>query len=205
MHHGLTLLCAHQLAFQFAKAKHKKYPQKWDEVHCSDVDFLDCPVTDRPAELVCAVLEDEASATTSHMAENENLNSKVHESILQSENVVLQESLPLTELTSRKKKTVVLFKDDGLLSQKITKPTDHSSSSDKDEGKLSDSNSEDIESNEEELLQINALEDVKRIQAEDLVLVKFATKTSIVHYVGCVVTTQEDECAIKSWVCIQNL
>ncbi|KAK9753559.1 hypothetical protein QE152_g1931 [Popillia japonica] len=105
----------------------------------------------------------------------------------------------MAELNSRKKKTVVLFKNDGLLSQKVSKPTPtvHSYSNDKDEGKLSDSRSEDIESKEEKLLQINALEDVKRIQAEDFVLVKFATKTSIVHCVGCVVTKQQDECEVK--------
>lgn len=39
MHYGLTVTCARQLAFQFAKANHKNYPKKWDERSIAGYDW----------------------------------------------------------------------------------------------------------------------------------------------------------------------
>lgn len=39
MHHGLTVTCARQLAFQFAKANNKKYSKKWDENSIAGYDW----------------------------------------------------------------------------------------------------------------------------------------------------------------------
>lgn len=44
---------------------------------------------------------------------------------------------------------------------------------------------------------MKALEDVKTLQAGDFVLVKFLTNTSIVHYVGQVISKHDDEYEIK--------
>lgn len=55
----------------------------------------------------------------------------------------------------------------------------------------------DVESYERELIQIRALEDVKTVEAGEFVLVKFATKSSVAHYVGCVIKKEQNEYEIK--------
>ncbi|CAG9762746.1 unnamed protein product [Ceutorhynchus assimilis] len=173
MHHGLTVTCARQLAFQFARANHKRYSKKWDEKFIAG---YDCPEILRPLP---------KAGPRKQITRPKRGSSRILTDTPEKDAIE-------AEASARKMKKVVPLKHGNLFLEKkksVQKPATppQSSSSDEEEQIQSGGSSEDVsdvESYEREMLQMKALEDLKTLQAGDFVLVKFCTKTSIVHYVG---------------------
>ncbi|CAH1963043.1 unnamed protein product [Acanthoscelides obtectus] len=283
MHHRLTVTCARQLAFQFAKANHNKYPIKWDEKSISGYDWYrgfrhrHPELSLRTPESTSLSQRSSFNRTNATMFFN-NLESALKRVKFQSHQIWNIDKTGLTtvhkpanvlavkgvkqvgNITSAERGYIMLEGDSSrrfssfqgyilratcyvALFQEVLElliPVDHfikhsgctmenkvllpmnnheshisveslrkakengikpatppqsSSSEEEEQSELGGSSEDisDVESYERQMLQVKALEDVKTLKVGDFVLVKFYTKTLTMHYVGLVISKEDDE------------